>query len=221
MDELEISGRRYITSKRAAKEHKYHPDYIGQLIRGGKIVGQKVGRVWYVDAEALSAYFSGEEFVETKETSEETVPEVINPTPRTEEDLPVFEEKIAVEELPEESQPIHIRLEKDDEVETATVTGLRYVADDNALFPGVAAKKPVYKDIIHEPLVSSSRTSQEIFQKKNNKYTFKYFVTMFVASTVVLVISLALSALLTETLIVDEKGATQTAIVFDASTLLH
>jgi hypothetical protein len=61
MDELEISGRRYISTRRAAKEHKYNSDYIGQLIRGRKVPGQKVGRAWYVDAEALQAYFNGED----------------------------------------------------------------------------------------------------------------------------------------------------------------
>jgi hypothetical protein len=60
MDELEISGRRYISSVRAAKEHKYHADYIGQLVRGGKVVGQKVGRAWYVDADSLSEYLGKE-----------------------------------------------------------------------------------------------------------------------------------------------------------------
>ncbi len=60
MDELEISGRRYISSARAAKEHKYHADYIGQLVRGGKVAGQKVGRSWYVDADSLSEYLGKE-----------------------------------------------------------------------------------------------------------------------------------------------------------------
>lgn len=60
MDELELGGRRHISAKRAAKEHRYHSDYIGQLIRSGKVVGQKVGRSWYVDAESLDAYLKGE-----------------------------------------------------------------------------------------------------------------------------------------------------------------
>lgn len=60
MDELELSGRRHISAKRAAKEHRYHSDYIGQLIRGGKVAGQKVGRSWYVDAASLDAYLKGE-----------------------------------------------------------------------------------------------------------------------------------------------------------------
>lgn len=61
MDELEISGKRYISTRRAAKEHKYNSDYIGQLIRARKVPGQKVGRAWYVDADALTAYFNGED----------------------------------------------------------------------------------------------------------------------------------------------------------------
>ena len=60
MDELEISGKRFISSKRAAKENRYHVDYIGQLIRGGKIVGTKVGRAWYVDENSLAAYLGKE-----------------------------------------------------------------------------------------------------------------------------------------------------------------
>ena len=61
MDELEISGKRYISTRRAAKEHKYSSDYIGQLIRGKKVVGQKVGRSWYVDEVSLAEYFGKEQ----------------------------------------------------------------------------------------------------------------------------------------------------------------
>ena len=60
MDELEISGKRYISTRRAAKENKYHSDYIGQLIRAGKVDGQKVGRSWYVEADSLTSYLSNE-----------------------------------------------------------------------------------------------------------------------------------------------------------------
>ena len=60
MDELEISGKRYISTRLAAKEHKYHADYIGQLIRAKKILGQKVGRSWYVEEKSLAEYFGKE-----------------------------------------------------------------------------------------------------------------------------------------------------------------
>jgi hypothetical protein len=56
MDELDISGKRYISTRRAAREHGYHSDYMGQLIRGKKVAGQKVGRAWYIDEESLNAY---------------------------------------------------------------------------------------------------------------------------------------------------------------------
>jgi outer membrane biosynthesis protein TonB len=56
MDELEISGKRYISTRRAAREHGYHSDYMGQLIRGKKVAGEKVGRAWYIDEESLAAY---------------------------------------------------------------------------------------------------------------------------------------------------------------------
>lgn len=60
MDELEISGKRYISSRRAGKQYHYHSDYIGQLVRGGKVAGTKVGRAWYVDEASLAAYLGKE-----------------------------------------------------------------------------------------------------------------------------------------------------------------
>lgn len=56
MDELEISGKRYISTRRAAREHGYHSDYMGQLIRGKKVAGQKVGRAWYIEEDSLNVY---------------------------------------------------------------------------------------------------------------------------------------------------------------------
>src|SRR3989344_1229379 len=61
MDELEISGKRFISSRRAGKEHGYHSDYIGQLIRSGKVRGQKVGRAWYVELSSLQNYLGPNE----------------------------------------------------------------------------------------------------------------------------------------------------------------
>jgi hypothetical protein len=57
MDELEISGKRYISARRAGKEYGYHSDYIGQLVRSKKLLGQKVGRSWYVELGSLTEYF--------------------------------------------------------------------------------------------------------------------------------------------------------------------
>lgn len=60
MDELEISGKRYISTRRAAKQYGYHSDYIGQLIRGKKLIASKVGRSWYVELDSLAEYFGKE-----------------------------------------------------------------------------------------------------------------------------------------------------------------
>ncbi len=69
MDELTIADKRYISAPRAAREHRYHSDYIGQLVRGGKVVGQKVGRSWYVEEESLLRYFNGETAAESRPLS--------------------------------------------------------------------------------------------------------------------------------------------------------
>lgn len=58
MDEVEISGRRYIKASIAAKKMGYASDYIGQLCRAGKIDGKRIGRTWYVDADSLVAHRS-------------------------------------------------------------------------------------------------------------------------------------------------------------------
>lgn len=55
-----ISGKRYISTRRAGKEYHYHSDYIGQLIRAGKVAGQKVGRAWYVSEASLAAHLREE-----------------------------------------------------------------------------------------------------------------------------------------------------------------
>ncbi len=60
MDELQISGKRFISSRRIARDNGYTADYIGQLIRGGKVTGQKVGRAWYVDAVSFHKYLGQE-----------------------------------------------------------------------------------------------------------------------------------------------------------------
>lgn len=77
MDELQISGKRFISAKRIARENGYTSDYVGQLIRGGKVVGQKVGRAWYVDAGSFDAYLGGEAAVVQIEQVPEPVPQPV------------------------------------------------------------------------------------------------------------------------------------------------
>lgn len=59
MEELIIGEKRYISSKRAAKETGYAKDYIGQLCREGKVPAQLVGRSWYVLETAIKDHKFG------------------------------------------------------------------------------------------------------------------------------------------------------------------
>lgn len=123
MDELEISGKRYISTKRAGKEHGYHSDYIGQLIRGKKVTGQKVGRAWYVEQVSLADYLGKEAPAETaapiveeevevpapvvKEKVAERSPDVLVGEPTSDVG---FEEKVIepVEEIKEEPKIVYV-----------------------------------------------------------------------------------------------------------------
>lgn len=120
MDELNISGKRYLSSRRVAKENGYHTDYIGQLIRSGKITGQKVGRTWYVEAGSFDAYLGQESAapaVEVVIAPDETVietPMTITPAPALVSDAPneIVEPTLAVAEISEEIDPIAMHLEQ-------------------------------------------------------------------------------------------------------------
>jgi hypothetical protein len=85
MDELEISGKRYISTRRAAREHGYNSDYMGQLIRGKKVKGQKVGRSWYIEEGSLAAYLG-------------KAPVATEPAPAAPEPAPQPVERLVVEE---------------------------------------------------------------------------------------------------------------------------
>lgn len=65
MDELEIQGKKYISSKRASELTGYAKDYVGQLARGGKVAGTRVGRAWYVDEVSILAIAGSEHPTET------------------------------------------------------------------------------------------------------------------------------------------------------------
>jgi len=53
---IELSGKKYISSKRAAKEFGYTSDYIGQLARGGKIEFKSIGRDRFINLDSLLKY---------------------------------------------------------------------------------------------------------------------------------------------------------------------
>lgn len=127
MDELEISGKRYLSSKRAAKENKYHADYIGQLIRAGKVVGTKVGRAWYVEAQSLSTYLADEAGMQEAKT--------IRPVSVSTQEQ--YSPRIVQEEYTPVQQPVFpVSLSKVQQESSAVkVSALRYIPDDEPLFP--------------------------------------------------------------------------------------
>ena len=154
MDELEISGRRYISSRRAAKEHHYHADYIGQLIRSGKVGGQKVGRTWYVDAASLATYLE----LSPEQSDAHSIPRVPlqpeylptlavvedkNRSASKEQELaPTPESKIETQEEKKSQTPLppvpHISIaETEPDESRAEGAGLRYLPDSAPLLPEI------------------------------------------------------------------------------------
>jgi hypothetical protein len=143
MDELQISGKRFISSRRIAKENGYNTDYIGQLIRGGKIKGQKVGRTWYVDAATFDAYLGEESTQEpvSKKSSgllSESQPDSAGQT--FSQPVPVATDSVA------EPEPT---VQKTEPVEEAAVEE-----------PAPAVQKIEIK--IHEPEVKKAEKQEEV-----------------------------------------------------------
>ncbi len=150
MEELQISGRRFISSRRVAKENGYHTDYIGQLIRGGKVKGQKVGRAWYVDAESFAAYLGKE--APLAEPSEKPIAE----EPIVEEvSTPAVEAEPAEVEVKLESTPVLVLQEES--IEPLKVEEPVIVEESTT---EVEVKKVEEVETQEEPLVEE--TSKEI-----------------------------------------------------------
>ncbi len=75
--ELTIEGVVYISSKRASEITGYSQDYVGQLARAGKILGKRVGGLWYIVADSLSGY---------KDVAETYTPSPPTEVPKSSED---------------------------------------------------------------------------------------------------------------------------------------
>jgi hypothetical protein len=50
---VSFDGKDYVSAQRAAEVTGYHPDYVGQLARNGKVLSRQVGNRWFVDREAV------------------------------------------------------------------------------------------------------------------------------------------------------------------------
>ncbi|MDR3571056.1 MAG: hypothetical protein P4L81_02565 [Candidatus Pacebacteria bacterium] len=55
-EEMQIEGKPYISSKRAAELSGYAQDYIGQLARKTLIDARRIGGLWYVSMDSLEDY---------------------------------------------------------------------------------------------------------------------------------------------------------------------
>lgn len=64
-DGIEIEGKKYISSKRAAELTGYAKDYVGQLCRMGKLDAKLIGRNWLVCESSLMEHRFGADALES------------------------------------------------------------------------------------------------------------------------------------------------------------
>ncbi|MEI6863783.1 MAG: hypothetical protein WCK46_00210 [Candidatus Adlerbacteria bacterium] len=227
MDELEISGKRYISSKRIAKENKYHSDYIGQLIRAGKVAGTKVGRAWYVEEASFAEYLNKEHKIYSAPTPSEK-PSVAAVTVE-ETPLPVDLEAKEAEEkniiqlhvMPEEKVEEVLEQEISTPVAVYTPpikkTGLTYIADSSPLFPAISRRtKPLPVAVVEEPEeiyreVLVERVPTKRAKESNKKIVVSAF-SFLVLSGILFAVALYGSLNVTTTLIV-EKGKSASVVL--------
>jgi len=48
----------YISLKQARQIFGYHPDYLSQLIRKGKLKAKRIGRDWFITEKAIKSYLN-------------------------------------------------------------------------------------------------------------------------------------------------------------------
>ena len=145
MDELVVDGKKYINSRMASQLTGYAKDYIGQLVRQGKVEARRVGRAWFVLEEALARHAG----VEHKLAKVQPVV------------APIMSEVIAGlrEETLQEPEPIMVVQPRVQlaEVHVAnlpkTWSDIRYVADEGDIMP-ISDKQDteIYSDSARVPL---------------------------------------------------------------------
>ena len=205
MDEVEISGKRYISSRRAAKEHHYHSDYIGQLIRAKKIAGTKVGRAWYVDEESLKAYLHAESGM-----GGHTQPKVEPVTAKAPEYKPVAhlreEKKESFFGFKREpfDQPITIESRAYEPERKEKANSLRYVADED-IEPDFASKAPHMAKNVDTHLARESLLETPAVRKS---HVFPIILT--VVGLLMFAAAIFASAQLASTVTATNSGGTET-----------
>jgi len=61
------TSKHQISLKKASQISGYHPDYLGALIRNGKLKGGKIGRDWFTTEEDLRKYLFNRRFFLAKD----------------------------------------------------------------------------------------------------------------------------------------------------------
>lgn len=230
-----LSGKRFISSRRIARENGYTSDYIGQLIRGGKIVGQKVGRAWYVEEASFAAYLGSEvpapvpapieeaESATTKESVSEVEQEPEPAAAPVLKEVPAEETPVAVvEEAPQPveekvvnhiEEPVHhvpLRISKKIE-SSAPAGGLRYYADDAPALPPIVQqpRTSVDNDVetvpVRPPALTPARTHTRTLR----------IGAVGVLAALVLVAAAALSTAISLNLTVEEGSTAATFYSLD------
>jgi len=208
MDELEIDGKKYLSSKRAAREHKYHIDYIGQLIRAGRVAGKKVGRSWYVEETSLKNYLlseAGQQPAEQTSVAPNPVPapspveevQAIHPAFRPQPPAQHVEEKKIEQIQPayEAPRPVYVQpavppvIDREKEegrvvyfsspVADARPNTLTYVEDDEPMLPALNGRMRTNADFVPVPVRKiAQETQEEAFEDEIEEETEEPEVTV-------------------------------------------
>jgi hypothetical protein len=125
VDSIELDGKKYISSKSAAKLAGYTQDYVGQLARAGKILATRVGRSWYVEKNALFEH-AGVEMESTEVLARKTL---INQSQsvRTSHLSPLLQHEVR--------KPLHSLRTATPSTSLKTWGSLKYLDDDADLAP--------------------------------------------------------------------------------------
>lgn len=197
MDELEISGKRYISSRRAAKEYRYHPDYIGQLVRSKKVLGEKVGRTWYVESTSLATYLAGEKS---------------SPINTERAALVVEERKVKTEKPTEESADeikiYHIPIHTPPATENSKPKGLVYISDESPLLPEIQKKVRISNvSVLPEEKASRHSSTRENREVKGNFFSVRHALGLVLIGGLSLILAAGASIVLVSTATVGSEQA--------------
>lgn len=138
MDELDLSGKKYISAKRAASLTGYAKDYVGQLARAGKIAATRFGRAWYVEEASILAHAKAD-----------TQDSPVNEAPMEGKTAPIQAKKAQTISLPQHFyKPYSF---------PKTWSNVKYLSDDSELIPSVSKYANDASEITIKNIASSEK----------------------------------------------------------------